>query len=63
MVFLFNGGIKTEKYPDDCPNVKLHFKQVNAFANKIDELFRDRSIRWNDEYSDILFEPDLIIEL
>jgi hypothetical protein len=63
VVFLFNGGIKTEKYPEDCPNVRLYFKQANALAYKIDELFRDRSLRWNEEYSDILFEQDLIIEL
>jgi len=37
--------------------------EANTLANRIDRLFHDESIRWNEDYSDILFEPGLIIEL
>jgi len=63
VVFLFNGGIKTTKYPNDCPNVGKYFNQANLLTRKIDELFRDGSITWNDEGTDIVFNPELTIEL
>jgi hypothetical protein len=63
VVFLFNGGIKTTRYPQDCPNVGPYFKQANNLTKKIDKLFQEKSIRWNDDFTDINFDSSLIIEL
>lgn len=63
LVFLFNGGIKTTKNPEDCPNVGPYFRQANYLATKIDELFLERTIYWNDDVTDICFDSSLIIEL
>ncbi len=61
--FLFNGGIKTVKYADDCPNIKQYFNQANTLENRIDRLFHDEFIQWNKDYSEIQFEPGVQIEL
>jgi hypothetical protein len=63
VVILFNGGIKTTKYPQDCPNVGPFFKQANNLTKKIDKLFQEKSIRWNDDFTDINFDSSLTIEL
>jgi hypothetical protein len=64
VVFLFNGGIKTTVYDArDCPNVGPYFKQANKIVKKLDELFRDRSITWNSDQTDIDFDPELEIEI
>lgn len=63
VVFLFNGGIKTEKHAQDCPNVSKYFKQANLFARKIDQLIKEQEIQWNYDWTDIEFNKDLRIEL
>lgn len=63
VVFLFNGGIKTTSNPENCPNVGLYFKQANLLSKKIDELFQEKSIHWNDDLTDIHFDSTLTIEL
>ena len=63
VVILFNGGIKTSKKSQDCPNVKPFFIQANLLSKKINELIANKEIRWNDEYSDIIFDKELRIEL
>ena len=62
VVFLFNGGIKTTKHPEDCPNVGIYFKQANLLSRKIDGLFHDGSIGWNEDYTDIHFDSYLTLE-
>jgi hypothetical protein len=64
VVFLLNGGIKTPVHDArDCPNVGPYFKQANKIVKKLDQLFRDRSITWNSDQTDIDFDPELEIEL
>lgn len=41
-VILLNGGIKTALKPQDCPNVKIHFKNAVNIANKIDNAIVER---------------------
>jgi len=64
VVFLLNGGIKTQVYDaKDCPNVGPYFKQANKIVKKLDQIFRDRSITWNSDQTDIDFDPELEIEI
>jgi len=63
VVFLFNGGIKTEQHAQNCPNVSKYFKQANLLARKIDQLIREQEIEWNYDFTDIEFDTDLRIEL
>ncbi len=63
VVFLFNGGIKTTLNPEDCPNVGTYFRQANLLSQKIDKLFQDKLIQWNNDMTDIHFDPSLTIEL
>lgn len=63
VVFLFNGGIKTTKYAQDCPNVSKYFKQANLIANKLDQLIREKEIKWNYDWTDIEYDTELKIEL
>jgi hypothetical protein len=63
VVFLFNGGIKTTLNPEQCPEVGKYFKQANLLARKIDRLFQERSIIWNQDMTDIDFDSTMIIEL
>lgn len=63
VVVLFGGGIKSENDPLECPNVREHFLNGNIFCNKIDQGFKDKDIRWNNEDAiDIEFE-DFEIEI
>lgn len=63
VVFLFNGGIKTQDDPMDCPNVRPHFIKANELARKIDDCFHSRDIEWNEDQTDIIIHPDLEIEI
>lgn len=63
VVFLFNGGIKSTNKAQDCPNVSPFFKQANKLADEINALFNSGEIRWNSNYTDILFDSKLEIEI
>ena len=63
VVFLFNGGIKTALKVQDCNNVKHHFKLANQLAVAIDRLLKENEINWINDFTDIEFSTDLIIEL
>jgi hypothetical protein len=63
VVFLFNGGIKTTDNAKDCPNVGPFIKQANQIVRKIDELFINREIIWNDDQTDIKYDENIEIEL
>jgi hypothetical protein len=62
VVFLFNGDIKTQKYPQECPNVKEHFKLANQLTKVIDKAFIEKDIVWNDNATEINFEADFKLE-
>jgi hypothetical protein len=63
VVILFNGGIKTTQNAKDCPSVGPYIKQANAIARKIDELIKSGEIQWNKNFTDILFDHKLEIEV
>lgn len=63
VVFLFNGGIKTTKKAQECPNVSDHFKIANKLVSCLDDLFANKDISWNSEFTDIEFAEDLIFEI
>jgi hypothetical protein len=63
VVFLFNGGIKTTYDAKDCPNVGFYIKQANKIISKIDTLFTNKEISWNEYQTDIKFDENLEIEL
>ena len=62
VVFLFNGGIKTKKYPQDCENVREHFKIANILSKLLDQAFIDKDIRWNENWTDIIVDDDFKLE-
>ncbi|WP_108805513.1 hypothetical protein [Aquimarina sp. Aq107] len=61
VVILFSGGIKTAKTPQECNNVKHHFKLANKLTNIIDQAIKEKDIIWVDENSDIDYSDDLIL--
>lgn len=63
VVLLFNGGIKTKQLAQDCPNVSSCFRTANQLVIKINQLFQEKEIRWNNDYSDIIFNKELRIEI
>lgn len=44
LVVLLNGDIKTKLKPDECPNVKKHFKMAIALAKKLDAAILDKEL-------------------
>ncbi len=63
VVILFSGAIKTANYPQDCPNVRPHFEEANRLTRAIDTAIKEKEIRWIDNYEDIDFEDDMLMEL
>ncbi|MGB3344282.1 MAG: hypothetical protein WBA61_10235 [Aequorivita sp.] len=62
VVFLFNGDIKTKQYPQDCDNVRKHFKTANKLSKLLGQALTDRNIRWNDDWSDIIVDEGFKLE-
>ena len=63
VVIFFNGGVKTTQKAQDCPNVAPYFKLANLITQKINQLFQQREIGWNEDFTDIVFDDHLEIEL
>lgn len=63
VVFLYNGGVKTTQRAQECPNVKEHFKLANLISGSIQTALVEKRMKWNKNYTDIVYSPDLIIEL
>lgn len=65
VVFLFNGGMKTEGVNNakDCPNVGHYIRQANQLTKKIEELFKVKEIKWNSDQTDIIFDTSIQIEI
>ncbi len=63
VVILFSGAIKTAKYAQDCPNVKDHFKEANRLTKAIDTAIKEKEIRWIDDYTNIDFDDDMLMDL
>lgn len=44
ILILFNGGLKTNRTAQLCPNVSTHFRTANSLCNQIDDRIRSREI-------------------
>lgn len=44
-VVLCNGGVKTKNNPEDCANVKVHFRFANRLARAIDEAIKNKEVK------------------
>jgi len=62
VVFLFNGDIKTAATPQECENVRLHFKMANKLTELIDEAFQNKEIRWINDYTEIEVDDDFLLQ-
>ena len=62
VVFLFNGDIKTKQYPQDCGNVREHFKIANLLSKLLDQAFINKDIEWNEDWTDIIVDDDFVLE-
>lgn len=56
VVFLFDGDIKTAAKAQDCENVKPYFRQANQLTTLIDQALKDKEIKWNSNFTDIVVE-------
>lgn len=65
VVFLFNGRCKTRTVAkaQDCPNVRPHFLLANILVEKLNKLFDEDIIKWNNDFSDIIVPTDFSFEL
>jgi len=63
VVFLFNGDIKTAETPQECENVRAHFKMANKLSKVIDAAFLNKEIRWINDHSDIEIDDNFILQL
>ena len=45
VVILFNGGLKTGRDPQQCPNVSTHFKFAKEAALELDQLFARQDLQ------------------
>lgn len=61
VVIFFNGGMKIKQKAQDCPNVGPYFRQANQLARKIDQLFQQKEINWELDFTDIVFDENLKI--
>lgn len=61
IVVLFNGGIKTTRTAQDCPNVGPHFKLANLFASKIERLIITRELTYSSDGKFLNIPDDLEI--
>jgi hypothetical protein len=62
VVLLFNGDIKTANDPEECDNVRPHFKMANKLAKLIDEALNNQEIRWISNHTDIEADDDFVLE-
>lgn len=63
VVFLFNGGVKTQINAKNCPNVGPYIRQANRITQKVHQLFSNREICWNNNITDIVYTAGLEIEI
>ena len=61
VVILLNGGIKSTKKAQDCPNVSASFELANKLAKAIEKSLHKNDIEWSDEELDIFYDENLEI--
>ncbi len=63
VVVLLNGGLKTTRDPEQCPNVRQYFRQAQRIAEALDEALDNGDIRYNKDRTDIIIHPDFEIQI
>ncbi len=63
VVILLNGGEKTSRIPEDCPNVRAHFLRAQRIAMAIDDAMVAGDIQYNKDQTDIIFDQDFEISI
>jgi hypothetical protein len=63
VVILLNGGEKTTRNPEDCPNVRHYFRQAQLIADAIDEALDNKDIIYNERKNDIIIQPEFEIQI
>lgn len=58
VVILLNGGEKTDRDPEKCPNVRHHFRQAQRIAEALDDAISNGDIRYNPTKTDIIVPPN-----
>ncbi len=61
LVILFNGDIKTNHNPEQCNNVKDHFRRAKLISKKIDDAFNQEFIMYKHTFID--FDPNFEIDI
>lgn len=61
IVLLFNGGIKTQLNPTNCPNVSVHFKRAKAISNYINKWISLDVLKIN--YTELEIDQDFDFEI
>ena len=58
LVILSNGDIKTSQHPEDCPQVKDHFRRIRRIAALLDKAITNKEIYLDetDPYNDFQLE-------
>jgi hypothetical protein len=60
IVILANGGIKKSQKVQDSPELISHFRFANVMSKQIDELIKEREIRFNGKFIFDLDEIELV---
>jgi hypothetical protein len=63
VVVLLNGGFKTTRNPEECPNVRQYFRQAQHIADALDDALDNGDIRYNEDKTDIIIHHDFEIQL
>lgn len=58
VVFLFNGGIKTNQDPKKCKNCSLHFSNAQTFAKAINGLVKEGEILIDSDSEKVVHFPN-----
>lgn len=61
-VILFNGGEKTKRKAQDCPNVANHFEQANKLSSLLWQANREEEITF-DENDELVFDQNYKLKL
>jgi len=61
IVILFNGDIKTNHKPEQCNNVKDHFRRAKLISKKIDDAFNQGFISY--KHVSLEIDPNLEIDI
>ncbi|MBL0233815.1 MAG: hypothetical protein IPQ08_09130 [Chitinophagaceae bacterium] len=63
IVILLNGGRKTNRDPENCPNCSSHFRLANKLARKINEAILEGYIELDLDNKEIIIEEDFNLEI